>query len=82
MSNCFNVNEQNSESSEDESAYLFMPNCLEYGQETLITINQIKAQILLLMNDFENKLISNQEAQISITKLIEKLCSSLNKNKQ
>jgi hypothetical protein len=50
----FNVNEQNSESSEDESAYLFSPNCLKYGHETLITINQIKAQILLLMEDFEN----------------------------
>jgi hypothetical protein len=73
----FNVNENNSESSEDESAYLFAPNCLDHGQEALLKINQIKAQILLLMNDYENNLITNQKAHNSINKLINKLCKSL-----
>jgi hypothetical protein len=76
----FNVNENNSESSEDECAYLFEPNCLDQGQEALLIINQIKAQILLLMRDYENNLISNQRAQNSINALLNNLCISLKKN--
>jgi hypothetical protein len=75
---CFNVDEYNSQSSEDESAYLFNSQCLLKIQNIIKHINNLKVNVLSIEQNFERKNISDNKALLEINKIVNQAVMNLN----
>jgi hypothetical protein len=69
----FNVNELNSESSEDESAHLFNSSSLQTAHNIIFLMNKMKEETLNLINQYEAKLITNDKLIYKLNLLKSKL---------